>query len=86
MLTTMMDVSPFINPTGSGNMKFISTGNMKTYGEYSPIVVFCEKCSEWVAEADTKFVSIEEDFQGKDLLTYICPYCKSSQKSYRVGK
>ncbi len=78
MLTTMMDVSPFINPTGSGNMK--------TYGEYSPIVVFCEKCSEWVAEADTKFEGIEEDFQGRDLLTYKCPYCKTSQKSYRVGK
>ena len=59
---------------------------MNKYGEYSPIVVFCKECSEWIAEGDTKFENIEEDFQGRDLLTYKCPYCKTSQKSYRVGK
>ena len=58
----------------------------KVKGEYSPIVVFCTECSEWMAEADTEFEGIEEDFQGLDLLTYKCPYCKTSQKSYRVGK
>ena len=59
---------------------------MNKSGEYSPIVVFCKKCNEWIAEGDTKFENIEEDFQGRDLLTYKCPYCKTSQKSYRVGK
>lgn len=59
---------------------------MKTYGEYAPIVVFCTDCDEWMAESDTKFKGIEEDFQGQDLLTFECPSCKTNQKSYRVGK
>ena len=59
---------------------------MNKYGEYSPIVGFCKECSEWIAAGDTKFENIEEVFQGRDLLTYKCPYCKTSQKSYRVGK
>ena len=58
----------------------------KVKGDYSPIVVFCFKCSEWIAESDTKFKGIEEDFQGRDLLTFVCPDCKTSQKSFRVGK
>ncbi len=53
---------------------------------YSPIVVFCKKCNEWMAEADTRFKGIEEDFQGRDLLTFVCPNCRTTQKSYRVGK
>ena len=54
--------------------------------EYSPIVVFCTECDEWMAEADTTFEGIEEDFQGRDIITYKCPLCKSTQTSYRVGK
>ena len=54
--------------------------------EYSPIVVFCTECNEWMAEADTTFEGIEEDFQGRDLLSFECPMCKSIQTSYRVGK
>jgi len=60
--------------------------SMNKSGEYSPIVVFCTECSEWMAEGDTKFEGIEEDFQGRDLLTFKCPNCKSIQTSYRVGK
>jgi rubredoxin len=39
-----------------------------------------------MGENETKFEEIEEDFQGRDLLTFKCPDCKTSQKSYRVGK
>ena len=54
--------------------------------DHVPIVVFCSDCDEWMAEADTKFEGIEEDFQGRDLLTFKCPICNDSQRSYRVGK
>ncbi len=50
------------------------------------IEVFCTECSEWIDEIDTEFEGIEEDFQGRDLLTFKCPDCKSIQTSYRVGK
>ena len=52
---------------------------------FHPIVVFCKKCNEWIAENETKFEGIEEDFQGKDILTFGCPDCKTTQKSYRMG-
>ena len=58
---------------------------MTEYG-YPPIEVFCTKCSEWVEEADTEFENIEEDFRGRDLLTFKCPDCKTSQQSYRLGR
>ena len=57
-----------------------------THSDYSPIVVYCGGCDEWMAEADTTFEGIEEDFQGRDILTFKCPNCKTSKKSYRVGK
>ena len=56
------------------------------HSDYAPIVVYCGKCDDWMAEGDTKFESIQEDFQGRDLLTFKCPSCKTSQESYRVGK
>ena len=56
------------------------------WGELPPVVVFCKNCNEWMAEGDTNFESIQEDFQGRDLLTFKCPSCKTSQESYRVGK
>ena len=56
------------------------------YSDGAPIVVFCSECDEWMAEADTKFEGIEEDFQGRDLLTFKCPICNDSQRSYRVGR
>ena len=64
----------------------VSDNMSKVHGEYSPIVVFCTECSEWISENDTKFEGIEEDFQGRDLLTFKCPDCKTIQKSYRLGE
>ena len=49
------------------------------------ISVHCSKCNAWIEEESVEFVNIEEDFQGKDMLTFICPKCKTTQKSHRVG-
>jgi hypothetical protein len=32
-----------------------------------------------------KFINIEEDIQGADILTFECPHCKTQQKSKRFG-
>lgn len=47
------------------------------------ITVYCKKCLQWIKEEETDFVDIEEDIQGRDCLTFICPVCKTTQKSYR---
>jgi hypothetical protein len=49
------------------------------------INVNCTKCRKWVDEDLTTFVNIEEDIQGADILTFICPYCRTEQKSRRFG-
>ena len=59
---------------------------MMNHSDHVPIVVYCKVCDEWMAEIDTTFEGIEEDFQGRDLLTFWCSICKTSQKSYRVGR
>jgi hypothetical protein len=38
-----------------------------------PIQVYCKECQEWYNEKDTTFVNIEEDIQGRDKLTFVCP-------------
>jgi len=48
------------------------------------IQVKCSECG-WINEEDTEFVNIEEDFQGADLLTFICPKCKMERKSRRYS-
>jgi RNA polymerase subunit RPABC4/transcription elongation factor Spt4 len=59
---------------------------MKNKYKYKKVVkVNCKKCRRWVDEDLTTFVNIEEDFQGADVLTYICPYCRTEQKSKRFA-
>ena len=55
----------------------------KTYERI--IQVYCSKCEEFKDENDTEFVNIEEDIQGADVLTFICPDCGTKQKSRRLG-
>lgn len=57
----------------------------KKYQYEKKIRVNCGKCHKWINEKDTEFVDIEEDFQGADVLTFICPICKTEQKSRRFG-
>jgi len=43
--------------------------------------VHCSNCPAFVNEDDVEFLNIEEDIQGVDVETFICPYCKTEQKS-----
>lgn len=57
----------------------------KKYKYKKTINVHCSNCPTWVDEDKVKFVDIEEDFQGADVLTFICPHCNTQQKSRRFG-
>lgn len=48
------------------------------------ITVRCPKCG-WMDEKDVKFINIEEDMMGRDVLTFECPTCKMTRKSNRHG-
>ena len=49
------------------------------------ISVHCKKCPQWIDEEKVEFISIEEDIQGHDVLTFRCPDCHTVQKSKRFG-
>lgn len=50
------------------------------------VLIFCKKCDRWIPErVSPDILNIEEDIQGRDLLSFICPYCNTVQKSYRKG-
>lgn len=48
------------------------------------IYVSCSNCGK-IDEKKVKFINIEEDIQGRDVLTFECPTCKTTQKSMRFG-
>lgn len=53
---------------------------------YAPTIkVYCKKCKEWKTETEVEFLNIEEDIQGRDVLTFNCPDCGSKNKSQRVA-
>lgn len=49
------------------------------------ILLKCEKSGmtkyEWLDVEDVKFLNIEEDVQGRDVMTFECPICGESHKS-----
>lgn len=47
--------------------------------------VHCSKCHKFVDEDLVQFINIEEDIQGFDIETFICPYCRTEQKSKIFG-
>ena len=47
--------------------------------------VHCKDCKMFVDVDDIEFVDIEEDIQGVDVMTYVCPHCKKQQKSKVFG-
>ncbi len=57
----------------------------KKWKHEKTIKVNCAKCHKWIDEKKTKFIDIEEDIQGADILTFECPLCKTEQKSKRFG-
>ncbi len=76
--------------TNRGNLEHYAChyGNQKEIDEFyqsydKPIKLNCKQCG-WVNEKDVKFIDIEEDFQGVDLLTFKC-LCGKVRKSRRFG-
>jgi hypothetical protein len=57
---------------------------MKDYTYKRKITVVCKNCSRMDEDA-TEFVDIEQGMQMEDILTFICPICKTTQKSRRFG-
>lgn len=47
------------------------------------VTVLCFDCNERLDEKLVKFINIEEDMQGCDVLTFECPKCKKVQNSKR---
>ena len=47
------------------------------------IKIYCKKCKNYKDEDDVKFINIEEDIQGADVLTFECPDCNYVLKSRR---
>ena len=52
------------------------------YERYVSVILPCT--GDKVKEEDVEFLNIQEDFQGRDLLTYVCPECGEQHDSYRV--
>lgn len=50
-----------------------------------PIKVVLSCTGDYEDEQNVQFLNIEEDFQGRDLMTYVCPKCGQEHKSYRLG-
>jgi len=48
--------------------------------------VQCPECHEPHDPADVVFVNIEEDPQGRDLLTFICPVTGKETKALVTGR
>ena len=47
--------------------------------------VNCSECGERHEPDEVEFVNIEEDIQGWDLLTFVCPVTLKETKAYVLG-
>lgn len=54
-------------------------------GKPYPIYVVLTCTTERVDETEVEIENIEEDFQGRDVVTFQCPACGDTHKSYRIG-
>ena len=50
-----------------------------------PIMVRCPDCKHEYDEDYVDFINIEEDMEGRDILTFHCPLCDKPVKSLRRG-
>ena len=48
------------------------------------IWVHCSECSERKDALKVEFVNVEEDIQGRDIMTFKCYDCETTQKAYPV--
>ena len=44
-------------------------------------LVICPECRQEHKQGQIKTLNIEEDYQGRDTLTYICPVTKQTTKA-----
>jgi len=47
--------------------------------------VQCSDCGEFKTD-EVEFLNIEEDFEGRDVMTFKCPVCGKDRKSLVVGR
>jgi hypothetical protein len=47
--------------------------------------VFCRECDEFHDAEEVKFLNIEEDFMGRDYMTFECHLTNTEQKSHVFG-
>lgn len=50
------------------------------------VKVYLACTGEWIKETKVTVENIEEDIQGRDVLTFMCPECKQQHKSLRVNR
>lgn len=55
------------------------------YHNEKPVRVSLSCCGGMIGETEVEFQNIEEDFYGRDVLTFICPKCGEIHKSFRFG-
>lgn len=58
-----------------------------TFEPFGPrqIVVICQCSGDRVNENAVRMTNIEEDIQGRDVVTFQCPLCGQQHKSLRLG-
>jgi hypothetical protein len=50
------------------------------------MIVICTECSEEHDTSEVKFLNIEEDIQGRDIMYFECPVTSLEAKSLVYGK
>jgi len=52
---------------------------------YAPVQVLLSCTKEWIDEREVEVLNIEEDYIGRDVLTFKCPKCGEKHRSHRVA-
>ena len=47
-----------------------------------PMTVYCNTCKENYPTKSVKFLDIEEDYSGRDLMYFQCHVCNGNNKSF----
>jgi len=50
------------------------------------VIVTCQQATEYLETEEVEFLNIEEDMQGRDVMTFKCPLCGEIHKSLVFGK
>lgn len=52
---------------------------------FREIEVYLECTDDYIPECEVEFLNIEEDFEGREVLTFKCPECGQVHKSPRFN-